>query len=75
MRPRNELRRTNNLSRPYSSLKATRAAQIAKGTSVSEARLRASSHVVYGLNEADMIISHRPKMGELESRSLRVHTV
>lgn len=31
--------------------------------------------IVHGLNGADMIVPHRSKMGELESGSLRVHTV
>ena len=75
MRPQSELPRISKRSRPYSNSKATRAAQIAKETSVSEGCLRVNLCVFHGLQEADGIVPFRSKMGELESRSLRVHPV
>ncbi len=73
MQPQSELLKISKPSRPYSSLRVTRAAQIAKETSVSQSCLRASSSLI--LHEADWILPHRSEMGELEPGNLCVHTV
>ena len=70
-----ELLRINKRSRPSSSLKGTRVAQIVRETSVSGRMSAISFYIVYGLGEADRLLPNRSKMGELESGSLRVHTV
>ena len=76
MLPRSELLKTSRQSRPYSSLKATKLAQIARGTSVSRVDAEKDNvHVTSVLYIADKALPHRSKMGELESGNLRVHTV
>lgn len=75
MQPRSERLRISKRSKPYSSLRATRAAQIAKGTSVSD-RMSADCYPqIQGPDKTERILAHRSKMGELESGSVRVHTV
>ena len=75
MRPQSEQLRTSKPSRPYSSLTTIRAVLIAKEISVSEASLQTNYYLGYGLDVAEVIVLHRSKMGELESGSIRVHTV
>ena len=75
MRPQSEQPRTSKPSRPYSSLKTIRAVLIAKETSVSEASLQPNCALGYGLDDAEVYVLYRSKMGELESGSVRVHTV
>ena len=75
MRPQSEQLRTSKPSRLYSSLKTIRAVLIAKEISVSEVSLQTRYALGYDLDDAEVIVLHRSKMGELESGSVRVHTV
>ena len=75
MRPQSEQLRISKPSRPYSSLKTIRAVLIAKGISVSGASLQTNCALGYVLDDAEVIVLYRSKMGELESGSVCVHTV
>ena len=75
MRPQSEQLRTSKPSRRYSSLKTIRAVLIAKEISVSEASLQRNYALGYGLDDAEVIVLYRSKMGKLESGSVCVHTV